>query len=194
MQKYIVNLKGLRNLKKSIFRVLVALFINLPFLVVICFGVTMYSKPTREIKAGKPSVICTENQKETIQTKGTENVQIIPMATATTTNKKQLGEFILTAYCSCQKCCGKWSLNRPKDESGKEIVVGASGKRLIEGYSIAVDPSVIKYGTKVYIDGIEYIAHDCGGAIKGNRIDVYFSDHQEARNFGKKTGFVEVVL
>ena len=95
-----------------------------------------------------------------------------------------LGEFKLTAYCSCEKCCGKWALNRPVDENGNEIVYGAIGERLVEGYSIAVDPTVIPYRTEVIINGRTYKAQDCGGAIKGNRIDVYFEDHQAALNFG----------
>lgn len=94
-----------------------------------------------------------------------------------------LGEFKITAYCSCKKCCGKWAENRPVDENGNEIVYGASGAVLIPGYSVAVDPKVIPYGTKLYIDGKEYIAHDCGGAIKGNDIDVYILGHQEAWDF-----------
>lgn len=95
-----------------------------------------------------------------------------------------LGEYKLTAYCSCYKCCDEWALNRPLDENGNEIVIGASGAVLEPGKSIAVDSSVIPYGSVVSINGKEYIAHDCGGAIKGNRIDVYFNDHKEALEFG----------
>ena len=100
-------------------------------------------------------------------------------------NKKEsLGEFKLTAYCSCEKCCGEWALNRPKDENGKDIVYGSTGTALVAGTSIAVDPSVIPYGSQVEINGHTYTAHDTGGAIKGNRIDVYFDNHQDALNFG----------
>ena len=106
--------------------------------------------------------------------------------------KESLGEFKLTAYCSCEKCCGKWALNRPKDESGKDIVYGSTGEVLIAGTSIAVDPSVIPYGSQVEINGHTYTAHDTGGAIKGNRIDVYFDSHQAALNFGVQ--YAEVFL
>ena len=95
-----------------------------------------------------------------------------------------LGEFKLTAYCSCKKCCGKWADNRPVDKNGNEIVCGAIGERLKEGYSIAVDPTVIPYRTEVMINGHIYKAQDCGDAIKGNRIDVYFENHQDALKFG----------
>lgn len=103
-----------------------------------------------------------------------------------------LGEFRLTAYCSCQKCCGKWALNRPKDENENEIVKGSSGEVLIPKVSIAVDTRVIPHGSKVVINGNTYIAHDTGGAIKGNRIDVYHDNHQEAREFAVQ--YAEVFL
>lgn len=90
-----------------------------------------------------------------------------------------LGEFKLTAYCSCEKCCGKWAQNRPGG-----IVYGASGKELVPGYSIAVDPKVIPYGTIVEFNGMRFEAMDCGGAIKDNRIDVYFDNHTDALEFG----------
>lgn len=106
--------------------------------------------------------------------------------------KKSMGEFKLTAYCSCKKCCGKWALNRPKDENGKDIVYGSTGEILIAGQSIAVDPNVIPYGSELEINGQKYKAQDCGGAIKENRIDVYFDDHQSALEFGVQ--YAEVFL
>lgn len=95
-----------------------------------------------------------------------------------------LGEFKLTGYCSCSICCNGWANNRPVDENGNEIVYGAIGEELKEGYSIAVDPDVIPYRTEVVINGNTYKAQDCGGAIKGNKIDVYFEDHDKALEFG----------
>ena len=98
-----------------------------------------------------------------------------------------LGEFKLTAYCSCKKCCGKWAYNRPNG-----IVYGSIGEELKAGYSIAVDPEVISYNSKVMINGQVYEAQDCGSAIKGNRIDIYFENHKDAINFGVQ--YAEVFL
>lgn len=95
-----------------------------------------------------------------------------------------LGMFTLTAYCSCDICCGSYAYHRPVDDNGEEIVIGSSGKVLKPNHSIAVDPDVIPYGTRVMINGKEYVAEDCGGAIKGDRIDVYFNNHTEALEFG----------
>lgn len=95
-----------------------------------------------------------------------------------------LGEFKLTAYCSCKKCCGRWARNRPVDAEGNPIVIGASGEELVPGTSIAVDRDVIPMGSEVVINGQTYTAHDSGGDIKGNWIDVYMSSHQEAKEFG----------
>ena len=63
---------------------------------------------------------------------------------------------------------------------------------------IAVDPSVIPAGSYVRItfdDGTKatYIAADSGSAIKGNRIDVYFDNHEDALEFGVKTGTIEYI-
>lgn len=95
-----------------------------------------------------------------------------------------LGEFKITHYCACTKCCGKWADG-----------ITATGTKATEGRTIAVDPNVIPYGTEVtirYADGTEhtYIAEDCGGAIKGNRIDVYMDSHGAALEAGVKYGDV----
>ncbi len=59
---------------------------------------------------------------------------------------------------------------------------------MVEGRTIAVDPSVIPYGTQVIINGHIFTAEDCGGAIKGNRIDIYVSDHDRANALGVNYG------
>lgn len=94
---------------------------------------------------------------------------------------REYEEFVATAYCACEKCCGEWAINR------KGPVVGSTGMELIPKYSIAVDPNIIPYDS-ILVDSIgnEYRADDCGGAIKGNHIDIYFSSHEEALNYGRQ--------
>ena len=105
---------------------------------------------------------------------------------------RSLGTYTLTAYCSCQRCCGQYALNRPLDENGKPIVYTSIGAIAQAGVTIAVDPSVIPYGSEVKINDHVYIAQDTGGSIRGGRIDVYFDDHQDALNFGRQ--YAEVFL
>lgn len=82
-------------------------------------------------------------------------------------------DFVVTAYCNCIECCGVWS--------GGPTASGAMPR---ENHTIAVDPTVIPLGTKVVFNGIEYTAEDTGSAIKGNRIDLYFEDHNVASDWG----------
>ena len=103
-----------------------------------------------------------------------------------------LGVFRLTAYCPCEKCCGKYARNRPVDANGRVIVYTASGERASSGVTVAVDPSVIPFGAVLQINGHTYIAQDTGGSITNNRIDIYFDDHQEAKNFGIQ--YAEVLI
>lgn len=59
---------------------------------------------------------------------------------------------------------------------------------------IAVDPSIIPLGSRVYVDGYgEAIAGDTGGAIKGNRIDVFIPSQSDAMKWGRKTVTVKVL-
>lgn len=63
----------------------------------------------------------------------------------------------------------------------------ATGTCPEEGRTVAVDPRVIPYGSRIYIPGYGWrIAEDTGGAIKGSRIDLYFEKRQAALNFGRQ--------
>ena len=61
--------------------------------------------------------------------------------------------------------------------------------------TIAVDPSVIPYGTKVYIPQFDqyFIAEDCGGAIKGNKIDIFMNSESQCINWGRRTIDIYIV-
>ena len=54
--------------------------------------------------------------------------------------------------------------------------------------TIAVDPTVIPYGTKVYIPKFDMVftAEDCGGAIKGNKIDIFMNSKNESYTWGRR--------
>lgn len=87
--------------------------------------------------------------------------------------------FTVTHYCGCSKCCGTYS------GGSESVAYGASGKHLEALVSVAVDPSVIPLGTVLHdAEGRLYRAEDTGGAIKGNRIDLFVGDHQKALNLG----------
>lgn len=96
---------------------------------------------------------------------------------------KKVAKFQLTFYCSCPICVGH-----------KKIIRTATGTKPKSNRTIAVDPKVIPLGSIVFIQGFGYfIAEDTGGAIKGNVIDVYVDNHQEALKLGRKTALVYVL-
>lgn len=94
---------------------------------------------------------------------------------------KELGTFKLTAYCTCVECCGK--------DDG----ITASGAVAKPYRTVAVDTSIIPFGTELYINGEYYIAEDTGGLVKGNVIDICMSSHEEASTFKKYAKVFEVV-
>jgi len=69
----------------------------------------------------------------------------------------------------------------------------ATGVEPREGL-IAVDPKVIALGSKVYVEGYGYaIAGDTGGAIRGNRIDVFFPTLRQCIDWGRKSVHIYVL-
>jgi 3D (Asp-Asp-Asp) domain-containing protein len=94
----------------------------------------------------------------------------------------------VTAYCPCTKCCG---------ENAQGIT--ASGRDVSYNNSrfVAADTSVLPFHTKLSIPGysngatVEVI--DRGGAIKGNKLDLYFPTHEEALQWGRQWVDVTIV-
>lgn len=89
----------------------------------------------------------------------------------------------LTAYCK---------ENYPHICNNGDSSTTATGTSPTAGRTIAVDPRKIPYGSEVTINGHTYIAEDCGGAIKGNRVDILVDTHKEALNFGVQYAEVSV--
>ncbi|PLR80825.1 peptidoglycan-binding protein [Bacillus canaveralius] len=87
-----------------------------------------------------------------------------------------------TAYtASCEGCSGVTA-------TGIDLNANPDAK------VISVDPNVIPLGSKVYVEGYGYaVAGDTGGAIKGNVIDIFIPDKQEAVNWGRKQVKVQIL-
>ena len=85
----------------------------------------------------------------------------------------------VTGYCLCEKCCGKWAKVFPRRT--------ANGHIIQPGDRFAAADKSMAFGTTLDIPGYGIVqVLDRGGAIKGNRLDVFFPTHQEALNWGVK--------
>ena len=88
-----------------------------------------------------------------------------------------LGDYKLTHYCP----------GFHGEPCGTGDGLTATGTKVTAGRTIAVDPKVIPYGTKVYIEGYGWrVAEDCGGGVKGKHIDVAMGTNDEAMSKGVK--------
>ncbi len=106
----------------------------------------------------------------------------------------------VTGYCDCQKCCG-WERNLffqpvyaygPLKGQRKKVGITASGTKAKLG-TIAADTSRFPFGTRIFVPGYGWgTVEDRGGAIKGNKLDLFFKSHQDALNWGRQTVVVEV--
>lgn len=87
-----------------------------------------------------------------------------------------------TAYtASCNGCSGRTA-------TGIDLKANPNAK------VIAVDPSFIPLGTKVYVEGYGYaIAADTGGSIKGKKIDVFFPTTAEAYRWGNRQVKIKII-
>lgn len=88
---------------------------------------------------------------------------------------------VITAYCHCSICCGKWS-----DK------VTASGKPVKEGVTAAAN--WLPFGTRVYVEGVGWrTIQDRMSKRFNERLDIYFNSHAKAKQFGIRTNKVWIL-
>ena len=107
-----------------------------------------------------------------------------PVAAPTSIAPKAKGRVVwmqVTAYCACKRCCGP---------SAHGLTASGRSVSYNSGHFVAADTRLLPFNTKLIIPGyandkpVEVI--DRGGAIKGNHIDLFFSTHEQAREWGVK--------
>lgn len=121
------------------------------------------------------------NPVEEIVEYGPESVWELGVVPASApTNYSRVEVFTATAYDASPADNGQWA---GKTSTGMPLVYGV----------VAVDPKVIPYGTKMYIESVDgqykygyAIAGDCGGAIKGNKVDLFFPSRSTCYSFGRR--------
>ena len=85
----------------------------------------------------------------------------------------------VTAYCACRRCCGKFADG-----------ITASGHKIRRGDTFAAADKRYSFGTEMVVAGYNkgkpIKVLDRGGAIRGNKLDVFFNSHRKARQWGVK--------
>lgn len=141
------------------------------------------SSPKKYVSRRKKSKQRQSTASKTPPSKGrlSRTKQERPHRRAQSTRMLPLGPFTLRAYTH--------------STSKKAPARTATGTIPSSGRTIAVDPRVIPFGTKVYIEGLgERIAEDSGAKIKGRQLDVFLPTVERCRHFGVQTRDVEVMI
>lgn len=145
--------------------------------------------------------VTTENGKEVNRTVLSEEIvknsvtQVVAVGTKAKSSKKTV------------KTSGGKSLNYSKKLTVTATAYTSSGGKTASGKAaqygvIAVDPKVIPLGTKLYVESTDdgktwkygyCVAGDTGGAIKGNKIDLYYNSESECLRFGRRSAVVYVL-
>jgi 3D (Asp-Asp-Asp) domain-containing protein len=105
-----------------------------------------------------------------------------------------------TGYCKCGKCCG-WKRNwkfqpvvayGPTKGQPKAVGITATGIRADWG-TIAADTRYYPFGTIMYVPGYGWgRVEDIGSAIKGDHIDLFFTSHRQALEWGREQKTIKV--
>lgn len=116
-------------------------------------------------------VVVQEPVNKIVQIQKTVTSRASTLPRTSTTSSAGSATYKVTAYCSCSKCCGK--------ASGRT----ASGTKATAGRTVAAS-SKFAFGTKLNIGGHIYTVEDRGGAVNGNKIDIFVNSHAEALQWG----------
>lgn len=149
------------SFSENLASIIIAILISIP----ICY-MTYTSRPSKTYAIQESKPIQAETVSYSPEVKTIEKTE---------PPREYLGTFEITAYCACGKCC-----------DGSDDGLTYTETVATEGRTIAVDPNVIPLGSIVEINGVNYVAEDIGGAIKSNRIDIFFNSHSDAREFGRQ--------
>ena len=180
----------MKNSKKTA-KDLTIIFSALALLAILCSGVKTYYTSTTDVP--KDTYVNPESTPHIEEYVEVESLTAEPVTYQTPEYTEEISntefeyliadDFKLTHYCHCAKCCGR---------TGQPT---ASGRMPELGVTVGVDPNLIKLGSYLRIElpdgngGYKVYrkkarADDTGGAIKGNKIDVFVGGHQEALNLG----------
>lgn len=125
-------------------------------------------------------IVLAEAQDEVVEYSPQEEFEVGKIPASRPTNYSRVETFTATAYDASPEDNGPWA--------------GVTSTGMQMGYGvIAVDPKVIPYGTRMYIESVDgqyvygyAIAGDCGGAIKGNRVDLFYWSKAQCNQFGRR--------
>jgi len=121
-------------------------------------------------------------QPATAETITVETIESEPIVISREAPEITLETWIVTAYCACDICC-----------AGSSDGLTANMSTPLEGVTIAADKS-IPFGTRIWIEGLgEWTVMDRGSAITGKHIDVFFKNHETAKEFGVKNLEVRIM-
>lgn len=111
----------------------------------------------------------------------TEPTPTAKTAKATVAASSGAGQYLGTFDISYYTC-------DPAENGGSNLTATGAVLSDVVGVCIAADPSVLPFGTRVYIDGIgDRVVMDCGGAIHGNKIDVLVASDADIPAYGRTT-------
>jgi len=147
--------------------------------------ITLLSATIAEVDTVSQLSLNESEMKAELKQSRPNNTMNNPIDSSKQSDEWQTVQMRVTAYCPCQKCCGKYSDG-----------VTACGHKICPGDAFVAADKEYSFGTEMIIAGYKngepVKVLDRGGAIRGNRLDVFFHSHEEALKWGVRDLGVKV--